>query len=84
MQLTTIERCSGHAGTYGVKIGKPVFKSIAAPQPDFIVIVIVIVIGCQHPHYDVRQVIAPATRDALLKDFSAADGTPATVPISVT
>ena len=45
VQLTTIERCSGHAGTYGVKkahhadamkIGKPVFKSMAAPQPDFI------------------------------------------------
>ncbi|MHB1666683.1 hypothetical protein [Thiomonas sp.] len=31
-----------------------------------------IVIGCEHPDYDVRQVIAPATRDALLKDFSAA------------
>ena len=30
-----------------------------------------IVIGCDHPHYDVRQVIAPATRDALLKDLSA-------------
>ena len=45
VQLTTIERCSGHAGTYGVKkahhadamkIGKPVFKAMAAPQPDFI------------------------------------------------
>ncbi|WP_031408379.1 heterodisulfide reductase-related iron-sulfur binding cluster [Thiomonas sp. FB-Cd] len=45
VQLTTIERCSGHAGTYGVKkahhadamkIGKAVFKSMDAPQPDYI------------------------------------------------
>ena len=45
VQLTTIERCSGHAGTYGVKkahhadamaIGKPVFKAMAAPMPDVI------------------------------------------------
>ena len=43
--LTTVERCSGHAGTYGVKtpthpfamkIGKPVFKAMAAPGPDVI------------------------------------------------
>jgi Fe-S oxidoreductase len=45
VQLTTIERCSGHAGTYGVKtpthpmalkIGRPVFKAMAAPEPDVI------------------------------------------------
>ncbi len=48
-QLNTIERCSGHAGTYGVKkdhhqmamkIGKPVFKQMATmkdgSKPDFI------------------------------------------------
>ena len=48
-QINTIERCSGHAGTYGVKkgshdmamkIGKPVFKAMATmkdgTQPDFI------------------------------------------------
>jgi len=43
--LTTVERCSGHAGTYGVKaahhrdamkIGKPVFKAMAQGQPDVI------------------------------------------------
>jgi Fe-S oxidoreductase len=43
--LTTVERCSGHAGTYGVKtlthpnamkIGKPVFKAMAKDGPDFI------------------------------------------------
>ena len=45
VQLTTVERCSGHAGTYGVKtrthpaamkIGKPVFKAMAAAEPDVI------------------------------------------------
>ena len=43
--LNTVERCSGHAGTYGVKtathpvamkIGKAVFKAMAKDQPDFI------------------------------------------------
>ncbi|MBE7416345.1 MAG: Fe-S oxidoreductase [Ideonella sp.] len=45
LQLTTVERCSGHAGTYGVKtpthplamkIGRPVFKAMAQPEPDVI------------------------------------------------
>ena len=45
LELTTIERCSGHAGTYGVKkahhadamkIGRPVFRAMAAAQPDYI------------------------------------------------
>ncbi len=49
VKLTTVERCSGHAGTYGVKsathlvamkIGKPVFKAMAnggaGDQPDVI------------------------------------------------
>jgi Fe-S oxidoreductase len=44
-QVTVVERCSGHAGTFGVKkefhatamqIGKPVFKAMAEPQPDYI------------------------------------------------
>jgi Fe-S oxidoreductase len=48
-EVNTIERCSGHAGTYGVKkgshqmamkIGKPVFKAMATmksgAKPDFI------------------------------------------------
>lgn len=43
--VNTVERCSGHAGTYGVKkahhqtamkIGKPVFKAMAKDQPDYI------------------------------------------------
>lgn len=44
-KLNVVERCSGHAGTYGVKkeyhatamkIGKPVFKSMATDAPDYI------------------------------------------------
>lgn len=44
-QITTVERCSGHDGTWGVKteyfdnsmkIGRPVFKAMAAPDPDYI------------------------------------------------
>jgi Fe-S oxidoreductase len=43
--VTTVERCSGHAGTWGVKkefhatamkIGRPVFKAMAQGQPDYI------------------------------------------------
>ncbi len=45
LKLNTVERCSGHAGTYGVKtpthpvamkIGRPVFRSMAKDEPDFI------------------------------------------------
>jgi Fe-S oxidoreductase len=45
VKLNTVERCSGHAGTYGVKtatypvalkIGQPVFKAMARDEPDFI------------------------------------------------
>jgi len=45
VRLNTVERCSGHAGTYGVKtktheialkIGRPVFKAMAKDAPDFI------------------------------------------------
>ncbi len=45
VKLNTVERCSGHAGTYGVKtpthpvamkIGKPVFKAMAKDEPDWI------------------------------------------------
>jgi Fe-S oxidoreductase len=45
LQLNTVERCSGHAGTYGVKtpthpvamkIGRPVFRAMAKDEPDVI------------------------------------------------
>jgi Fe-S oxidoreductase len=44
-QVNTVERCAGHDGTWGVKkeyfadsmkIGRPVFRQMAEPQPDFI------------------------------------------------
>ena len=44
-EVTTVERCSGHSGTWGVKkefhamamkIGKPVFRAMAAARPDYI------------------------------------------------
>ncbi|MFM7657892.1 MAG: heterodisulfide reductase-related iron-sulfur binding cluster [Burkholderiaceae bacterium] len=44
-KINVVERCSGHAGTYGVKkeyhqmsmkIGKPVFKAMASESPDYI------------------------------------------------
>jgi Fe-S oxidoreductase len=44
-QVTTVERCSGHAGTWGVKkefhptamkIGKPVFRQMSDAQPDYV------------------------------------------------
>ena len=43
--VTTVERCSGHDGTWGVKseyfsdsmkIGRPVFRQMAEPEPDYI------------------------------------------------
>ena len=44
-EVTTIERCAGHDGTYGVKaefyaasmkIGKPVFRQMGEPDPDYV------------------------------------------------
>jgi len=44
-EVTTVERCSGHAGTFGVKkefhatamkIGRPVFRAMAQATPDYI------------------------------------------------
>ena len=44
-ELTTVERCAGHDGTWGVKteyfdnsmkIGRPVFRQMAEPKPDYV------------------------------------------------
>jgi glycerol-3-phosphate dehydrogenase subunit C len=44
-EVNTVERCAGHDGTWGVKreyfatsmkIGRPVFKQMAASDPDYI------------------------------------------------
>jgi glycerol-3-phosphate dehydrogenase subunit C len=43
--VTTVERCAGHDGTWGVKkeyfdlsmkIGRPVFRQLAAAEPDYV------------------------------------------------
>jgi Fe-S oxidoreductase len=43
--VTTVERCAGHDGTWGVKreyfeqsmkIGRPVFRQMAEPEPDYV------------------------------------------------
>jgi Fe-S oxidoreductase len=44
-QVTVVERCAGHDGTWGVKqeyfensmkIGRPVFRQVAAANPDYV------------------------------------------------
>jgi glycerol-3-phosphate dehydrogenase subunit C len=44
-EVITVERCSGHDGTWGVKteyfdnsmkIGRPVFRQMAEPRPDYV------------------------------------------------
>ncbi len=60
-KVTTVERCSGHAGTWGVKkefhemalkIGKPVFKQMATAEPDFVAS------DCQLAGHHIQQGIA--------------------------
>jgi len=43
--VSTVERCAGHDGTWGVKteyfansmkIGRPVFRQMAEPSPDYV------------------------------------------------
>ena len=64
----TVERCSGHSGTWGVKkqfhamamkIGKPVFKSMAGAKPDYISS------DCQLAGHHIQQGIEESARDAL-------------------
>lgn len=61
--LNVVERCSGHAGTFGVKkefhatamkIGKPVFKAMANYEPDYISS------DCQLAAHHIEQGIAEA------------------------
>ncbi len=62
-KVTTVERCSGHSGTWGVKkefhaqalkIGKPVFKAMAEAAPDYISS------DCQLAGHHIEQGIAEA------------------------
>lgn len=65
-RVTTVERCSGHAGTWGVKkefhdialkIGKPVFRQMSEAQPDYISS------DCQLAAHQIEQGIASLKKD---------------------
>ena len=65
-QVTTVERCSGHAGTWGVKkefhdmalkIGKPVFRRMSDAAPDYISS------DCQLAGHHIEQGIGQLKRD---------------------
>lgn len=65
-KVTTVERCSGHAGTWGVKkefhamslkIGKPVFKQMSDATPDYISS------DCQLAGHHIEQGIGPLKKD---------------------
>jgi Fe-S oxidoreductase len=67
-QVNTVERCSGHSGLWGtrkqfhgmaMKIGKPVFKSMAGAKPDYISS------DCQLAGHHIEQGIERFARDAL-------------------
>ncbi len=66
--VTTVERCSGHAGTWGVKkafhatamkIGKPVFNALATAKPDYVGS------DCQLAAHHIEQGIGRFAQDAL-------------------
>jgi Fe-S oxidoreductase len=76
--VTTVERCSGHAGTWGVKkefhatamkIGRPVFRAMAQAQPDYISS------DCQLAGHHIQQGL-----DELTAGGAAESGTPAHRP----
>jgi Fe-S oxidoreductase len=67
-EVTTVERCSGHSGTWGVKkefhgmamkIGRPVFRSMASAKPDYISS------DCQLAGHHIEQGIERLAREAL-------------------
>jgi len=66
--VNTVERCSGHSGVWGtriefhamaMKIGKPVFRSIAASKPDYISS------DCQLAGHHIDQGVAQFARESL-------------------
>jgi Fe-S oxidoreductase len=66
--LNTVERCSGHSGIWGtrtqfhgmaMKIGKPVFKNMANPKPDYISS------DCQLAGHHIEQGIQQFAKEAL-------------------
>jgi len=67
--VTTVERCAGHDGTWGVKeeyfdnsmkIGRPVFRQLAAANPDWISSDCPI--AARHIVQGIRQETAPAPK----------------------
>ncbi len=69
-EVLVIERCSGHAGTYGVKaefhatamkIGRPVFRQVAEFQPDFFAS------DCELAGHHIEQGVGDAKGKAQLK-----------------
>ncbi len=74
-KVTTVERCSGHSGTWGVKkefheiamkIGKPVFKQMAAAAPDYIAS------DCQLAGHHIKQGISQLSQDLVKTDAQLA------------
>ena len=77
--VSTVERCSGHSGTWGVKkefhatamkIGRPVFKAMAEATPDYISS------DCQLAGHHIEQGMAEAAAQAP----AGPAGAPAAVP----
>src|SRR4029079_13602443 len=69
-EVLTIERCSGHAGTWGVKkefhetaikIGRPVYRQIAECKPDYFAS------DCELAGHHIEQGLADAKGDAKLR-----------------
>jgi glycerol-3-phosphate dehydrogenase subunit C len=67
-KVNTVERCSGHSGLWGtrkefhamaMKIGKPVFKSMASAQPDYLSS------DCQLAGHHIKQGVQRHAQDAL-------------------
>jgi Fe-S oxidoreductase len=82
IELTTVERCSGHAGTWGVKeaffetamkIGRPVFRQMSANAPDYISSDCAL--AGMHIEQGIERSTAPAA--AAAPKSAASSGTPA-------
>ena len=78
-KVTTVERCSGHSGTWGVKkefhatamkIGKPVFRAMAEARPDYISS------DCQLAGHHIEQGIAEAAAAGALDETVNANKAP--------
>jgi glycerol-3-phosphate dehydrogenase subunit C len=80
--VTTVERCSGHAGTWGVKkefhemslkIGKPVFRQMNDAEPDYVSS------DCQLAAHHIEEGIAGLKKDQPLNAKAAQTAHPITL-----